>query len=74
MKTRYDFFHAVLLVLIALVFIGIVYGIVRGKGSSIIQEELTMKDGQKVTCFTSIIGRMPTMHCIPHKDSKNGDK
>ena len=76
MKTRHDFFHAFVMVLIVLVFVGIVWGIVSivwgivsGKGSTAIQEDFTMQDGQKVTCFTSIIGRFPTMQCIPHKDS-----
>jgi hypothetical protein len=68
-KDKHSLFHKFIMVLVALVFIGIIWGIVRGKGSTAIQEEFTMQDGQKVTCFTSIIGRFPTMQCIPHKDS-----
>lgn len=64
---RFNVLQTVVMVVTALIFGILVWGIVTNRGNLVRHEEHTMGDGRKVTCFTSIVGRFPTTQCIPHE-------
>lgn len=68
---RFNILQTVVMVVIALIFGVLAWGVVMNRGNLVQQEEHTMGDGRKVTCFTTFYGRMPTMQCIPNEEKKH---
>ena len=67
---KYNILQTVVMIVIALVFGVLAWGIITNRGDLVRQEEHTMSDGRKVTCFISNYGRSPSMNCIPNEENK----